>query len=86
MNVECCGSCSDCIITPYRHHNSNLRIVEERVTNEMRQHSTHVSFDNKHPPEFLVKNVRRVYTTLLADQNALLGIRIFFFPRIALKL
>ena len=55
MNVECCGSCSDCIITPYSHHNSNLRIVGERVTNEMRQmHSTHVSFDNKHPPEFLV--------------------------------
>ena len=35
MNVECCGSCSDCSNSHHINQHFVLRIVE-RVTNEMR--------------------------------------------------
>ena len=75
-----------------------MRIVEERMTNEMRHmKSTHTSFENKHPPEFLelfikfhgtveysevAKMFRRVYTTLDGPECFA---RKFFFLRVALQ-
>ena len=42
-------------------------------------HSTHESFNNKHPPELLVKNFRRVYTSLWRTRMLRSEFEGFFF-------